>query len=143
MDMSDNGAGGSASGITHTKGTGNSGYDGGVSGASVILAAAVDHFNPKTDLAPVITVLSASTACNVSSVAFSTSAGANGSGWGDFEKPLDMLLEDEVEMWKEKEKDSMDEGAQEDEQFEMEIDNGKTVGSENSSASEDSEEDDD
>ena len=46
-------------------------------------------------------------------------------------------------MWKEKENDSMDEGAQEDEQFEMEIDKGKTVGSENSSASEDSEEEDD
>ena len=46
-------------------------------------------------------------------------------------------------MWKEKENDSMDEGAQEDEQFEMEIDNGKTVGSENSSAREDSEEEDD
>ena len=37
----------------------------------------------------------------------------------------------------------MDEGAQEDEQVEIEIDNRKTVGSENSSASEDSEEDDD
>jgi len=37
----------------------------------------------------------------------------------------------------------MDEGAQEDEQFEMEIDNGKTVRSANSSASEDSEEEDD
>jgi len=46
-------------------------------------------------------------------------------------------------MRKEKENDSMDEGAQEDEQFEMEIDNRKTVGSENSRASEDSEEDDD
>ena len=46
-------------------------------------------------------------------------------------------------MWKEKENDGMDEGAQEDEQFEMEIDNGKTVGSENSSSSEDSEEEDD
>jgi len=50
-----------------------------------------------------------------------------------------MLLEEELEMWKEKEKDSMDKGAQEDEQFEMEIDNGKTVGSK----SKDSEEDDD
>ena len=40
-----------------------------------------------------------------------------------------MLLEKELEMWKEKENDSMDEGAQEDEQFEMELDNGKTVGS--------------
>jgi len=37
----------------------------------------------------------------------------------------------------------MDEGAQGHEQFEMEIDNGKTVGSENSSASEDSKEEDD
>ena len=46
-------------------------------------------------------------------------------------------------MWKEKKNDSMDEGAQEDEQFEMEIDNGKMVGSENSSASEESEEEDD
>ena len=36
-----------------------------------------------------------------------------------FEKPPDMLLEEESEMWEEKENDSMDEGAQEDEQFEM------------------------
>ena len=35
MDTSDSGAGGSASGITHTRGTGNSGYSGGVSKASV------------------------------------------------------------------------------------------------------------
>ena len=64
-----------------------------MSGASAAPAAAVDHFNPRTDLAPVITVVAASTASNVSSVAFATSAGANdnGSGWGDFEKPLDML----------------------------------------------------
>jgi len=90
-------------------------------------------------------VIAASTASNVSSVAFVASAGANdnGSGWGDFEKPLDMLLDEELEMWKEKENDSMNEGAQEDEQFEMEIENGKMVGSENSSASENSEEDDD
>jgi len=32
MDTSDSGAGGSASGIAHTRGTGNSGYSGGVSG---------------------------------------------------------------------------------------------------------------
>jgi len=116
-----------------------------VSGASVAPAAAVDHFNPRTDLAPVITVVKASTASNASSVAFAASARANdnSSGWGDFEKPLDMLREEELEMWKEKENDSMDEGAQEDEQFEMEIDNRKTVGSENSSASEHSEEKDD
>jgi len=90
-------------------------------------------------------VVAASTASIVSSVAFAASAGANdnGSGWGDFEKPLDMLLEEELEMWKEKENDSMDEGAQEDEQFEMKIDNEKTVGSENSSAGENSQEDDD
>jgi len=111
-----------------------------VSGASIAAAAAVDYFNPRTDLAPVITVVAASTAFNVRSVAFAASARANdnGSGWGDFEKPLDMLLEGELDMLKEKENDSMDEGAQEDGQFEMEIDNKKTVGSENSSASEDS-----
>jgi len=34
-----------------------------------------------------------------------------------------MLLDQELEMWKEKENNSMEEGAQEDEQFEMEIDN--------------------
>jgi len=54
-----------------------------------------------------------------------------------------MLLEEELEMWEEKENDGMDEGAQEDEQFEMEIDNEKTVGSESSSASKNSEGDDD
>ena len=98
MDTSDSSAGGSASGITHTRGTGNSGYSGGVSGASVAPAAAVHHFNPRTDLAPVIFVVAASTASNVSSVALATSAGANNndSGWGDFEKPLDMLLEEEL-----------------------------------------------
>jgi len=145
MDTSDSGAGSSASSITHTRGTGNSGYSGGVSGTSVAPAAAVDHFNPRTDLAPVITMVAASTASNVSSVAFAASAGANdnGSSWGDFERPLDMLLEEELEVWKGKENDSMDEGAQEDEQFEMEIDNRKTVGSENSRASEDSEAEDD
>ena len=60
MDTSDSGAGGSA----HIRGTGNSGYSGGVSGASVAPAAAVDHFNPSTDLAPVIAVVAASTASN-------------------------------------------------------------------------------
>jgi len=145
MDTSDSGAGGNASGITHTRGTGNSGYSGGMSGASVTPAAAVDHFNPRTDLAPVITVVVASTASDVSSVAFAASAGANdnGSGWDDFEKSLDMLFEEELEMWKEKENDSMDEGAQDHEQFGIETDNEKTVGSENSSASKNSEEDDD
>ena len=58
-------------------------------------------------------------------------------------KPLEMLLEEELEMWKEKENDSMDEGAHEDEQFEIEIDNEETVGSQSRSASENSEEDDD
>jgi len=100
---------------------GNSGYSGGVSGASVAPAATVDHFSPRIDFAPVITVVTVSTASNESSVAFVASAGANdnGSGWGDFEKSLDMLLEEELEMWKEKENDSMDEGAHQDEQFEM------------------------
>ena len=84
---------------------GNSGYSGGMSEPSVAPAAVVDYLNPRTDLAPVIIVVAASTACNVSSVAFAASAGANdnSSGWGDFEKPLDMLLEEELEMWKEKE----------------------------------------
>ena len=74
------------------------------SGAGVAPAAAVDHFTPKTDLTPVFAVVAASTAPNVSSVAFAASAGEddNGSGWGDFEKPLDMLLEEELEIWKEK-----------------------------------------
>ena len=51
-----------------------------------------------------------STALNVSFVALAASAGANdnGSGWVDFEKPLDMLLAEELEMWKEKENNSMD-----------------------------------
>jgi len=45
-------------------------------------------------------VVAASTAPIVSSVAFSASARANdnGSGGGDFEKPLDMLPEEEMEM---------------------------------------------
>ena len=43
-------------------------------------------------------------------------------------------------MWKEKENDSMHEGAQEDEQFEMQIDKKETGGSEGNSAGENSEE---
>ena len=54
MDMSDSGAGGGDSGITHTRGTGNCGNSGVESGASVAPAAAVDHFTPKIDLNPVI-----------------------------------------------------------------------------------------
>ena len=104
MDTSDSGTGGSDSGITHTRGTGNSGYSGGESGARGAPAAAVDHFTPKMDLNPVIALVAASTAPNVSSVAFAVSAGANdnGCGWGDFEKPLDMLPAEEIKMWKEK-----------------------------------------
>ena len=92
MDTSDSGAGGSASGIAHTRGTGNSGYSGGVRGASVAPAAAVDHFNPRTDLAPVIVVVAVSTAYNVSSVAFAAccigvgaggKTGSGGDGSGD------------------------------------------------------------
>jgi len=77
MDTSDSRAGGIASGITHTRGTGNSSYSRGVSESSVAPAAAVDHFNPRTDLAPVIAVVAASSASNVSSVAFAAPAGAN------------------------------------------------------------------
>jgi len=80
----------------------------------------------------------------VSSVAFAASAGANdnSSGWGDFETPLDMLLAEELEMLKEEENDSIDQGVQEDKQFEIEIDNEETGGRESSSANESSEEDD-
>jgi len=53
-----------------------------------------------------------------------------------------MLLAEELEMLKEKENDSMDEGGQKDEQFEMEIDNKETGGRESSRANESSEEDD-
>jgi hypothetical protein len=93
------------------------------------------------DLNPVIAVV---TTPNVSSVAIAATAGANdnGSGWGDFEKPLDMLLAGELEMLKEKENYSLDEGVQEDEQFEMEIDNEETGGRDSSSANESSKEDD-
>ena len=61
MDTSDSGAGGGGSGIAHTRGTGNSGYSGGESGASVAPAAAVDHFTPKIDFNPFIAVVAAST----------------------------------------------------------------------------------
>jgi len=77
MDTSDSGAGGGGSGIAHTRGTGNSGYSSGESGASGAPAATVDHFTPKIDLNPVIAVVAASTAPNVSSVAFAAPAGAN------------------------------------------------------------------
>ena len=99
MDTSDSNAGGGGSGIAHTRGNGNSSYSGGESGASVAPAAAVDHCTPKMDLNPVNAVVAVSTAPNVSSIAFAAFAGANdnGSGWGDFEKPLDMLLAEE---WK-------------------------------------------
>ena len=80
MDMSDSGAEGSASGIAHTRDTGNSGYSGGVSGASVAPTAAVDHFNPRTDLAPIIAVVAASTTSNVSSVAFAAYCSGVGAG---------------------------------------------------------------
>jgi len=82
MDTSDSGAGGGGSGITHTRGTGNSGYSGGETGASVAPAAAVDHYTPKIDLNPFIAVVAASTAPNVSSVAFAAPAGANDNGSG-------------------------------------------------------------
>jgi len=54
MNTSDSGAKGGGRGIAHTRGTGNSGYSGGESGASVAPAAAVDHFTLKTDLNPVM-----------------------------------------------------------------------------------------
>ena len=51
-----------------------------MSGASVAPAAAVDHFNPRTDLAPIIIVVAASTAPNVSSVAFAACCSEVGAG---------------------------------------------------------------
>jgi len=80
----------------------------------------------------------------MSSVAFAAFAGANnnGSGCGDFQKHLHMLLEEDMEILKETQNDSVDGRAQEDEQFDMEIDNEETGRSESSSASENSEEDD-
>ena len=142
MDTSDSSAGDGCSGIAHSRGTGNRGYSGGESEASVDPAATVDHLTPKIDLNPVIAVVAASTAS--SSVVFAASAGANdsSSGWSDLEKPLEMLLSEELEMLKEKEIDSMDEGVQEDEQSEMEIDNEAMGGRERSSANESSEEND-
>jgi len=53
-----------------------------------------------------------------------------------------MLLEGEIEIRKEKQNCTMDEGAHEDEQFEMEINSEETGGSESSSASENCEEHD-
>ena len=137
----DSSAGGGSSCVVHTRGTDNSSFTGGESGATVAPSAAVDHCTPKIDLNPVIAMV---TVPNVSSVAFAASAGANenGSGWGDFEKPLDMLLAEKLEKLKENENDSMDEGVQEDEQFVIEIDNEETGGRESSSANESSEEDD-
>jgi len=49
MDTSDSGAGGGGSGIAHTRGTGNSSYRVGESGASVAPAAAVDHCTPNSE----------------------------------------------------------------------------------------------
>ena len=59
---------------------GNSGYSGGMSEPSVAPTAADDHLNPRTDLAPVIIVVAASTACNVSSVAFAACCSEVGAG---------------------------------------------------------------
>jgi len=62
---------------------GSSSYSGGMSEASVAPAASVDHINPRTDLAPVIIVVAASTASNVSSVAFAACCSGVGSWcWG-------------------------------------------------------------
>jgi len=51
-----------------------------MSEASVDPAAAVDHLNPRTDLAPIIIVVAASTASNVSSVAFAACCSEVGAG---------------------------------------------------------------
>ena len=46
--------------LPNTRGTDNSCYRGGVSGASVVPAVAVDHFTPRIEFAPVIAVVAAS-----------------------------------------------------------------------------------
>ena len=79
-NTSDSGVGGGGIAIAHTRGTGNSSYGGGVSGANVAPAAAVDQFKPRTDLAPVIIVVVASTASNESSVAFASCCSEVGAG---------------------------------------------------------------
>ena len=80
MDSSDSGAVVGGSGITHSRGTGNGGYSSGESEASVDPAAAVDHFTPKKDLNPVISLVAASTV--PSSVAFAASAEAHDNSSG-------------------------------------------------------------
>ena len=82
MDTRDSGAGGCGSGITHTRGTGNSGDSGCESAASVAPALAVDHLIPKIDLNPFIAVVAASAAPSVSSVAFAAPSGADDNGSG-------------------------------------------------------------
>ena len=81
MDASYSGGG---SGIDHTRGTGNSGYSGVVSGMSVAPAADVGQFTPKTDLAPIIIMVAASTAPIhvMNSVVFAASARANDNSSG-------------------------------------------------------------
>jgi len=51
-----------------------------MSESSLAPAAAVDHFNPRTDLIPVIIVVAASTASDVSSVAFAACCSEVGAG---------------------------------------------------------------
>ena len=79
-----------------------------MSAAILAPTAVVDLFTLRTEFTLVIAVVAACTVPNVSSVAFAASARSNdnGSSCGDIEKPLDMLLEEEMEMWKEKQNDS-------------------------------------
>jgi len=72
-------------------------------GAIFAVAAAVDCFTPRTDLAPVIAVFAVYTALIMNVVAFAASAGANHAAAAGLisKKPLNMLLEEEMEMWKE------------------------------------------
>jgi len=95
MDTSVSGAGGSASGIAHTRGTGISVYSGGVSGASVAPTAAVNHFNPRTDLAPIITVVAASTS-SVAFAAYCSGVGARGETGSDEDGSGDCVMDTSV-----------------------------------------------
>jgi len=68
----------------------------------------------------------------------------HGSCWGDLKKPLDMLFDEKIEMWEEKQNECMNKGTQRtiNHQFEMEIDNEGTGEREISSASENFDKDD-
>ena len=71
-------------------------------------------FTLSTDLAPTIVGVAASTAQIWKAVLFAVIT--YGSCWGDLKKPLDMLFDEKMEMWEEKQNECMNKGTQEDDQ---------------------------